>query len=329
MTQIPVALGPDRPTYGASLTITGFVPSRDAGVPLTLQFRQHRGRWSSVTNGRSGQGGLYRFVVPALRSGAVRVIISGTDGDRRLGTGSATHALRLEPLLQVRGVRGSLLRTSRATVTGQLRGAGPKRLVTLQRRSNGRWYTIARSRTVGDGKFWLRWLPRIAGRGELRVRFPGDSDLAAADALVAWTGRHGLLGAVGRVVVGPNANRPGHPLTARIMRFIGMMSRVFGAPLAVTTGTNHSEWTTSGAVSDHFSGNAADFGLWANHYQGDRIAAAALVVAGLSPADALARARRGGLIDVVRNGLRVQVIWKTWLGGNHFNHVHVGVRPVG
>jgi hypothetical protein len=113
-----------------------------------------------------------------------------------------------------------------------------------------------------------------------------------------------------------------------MMWFIGMMSRVFGAPLDVTTGTNHSTWTSTGGISDHISGNAADFGLWANHAQGDRIAAAALVVAGLSPGDALARARRGGLINVVRNGLRVQVIWKTWMGGNHFTHVHVGVRPV-
>jgi hypothetical protein len=229
----------------------------------------------------------------------------------------------------VHGVRGSILRTSRAIVAGQLRGAGPRRLVILQRRTNGRWYSVARSRTVGDGKFWLRWLPRVAGRGELRVRFPGDTDLAAAQALVAWTGPGGLLGAVGRVIVRPGANLPGRPMTARLMRFIGMMSRVFGAPLAVTTGTNHSEWTSSGAVSDHFSGNAADFGLWANRGQGDRIAAAALVVAGLSPADALARARRGGLINVIRNGVRVQVIWKTWLGGDHFTHVHVGVRPVG
>jgi hypothetical protein len=28
----------------------------------------------------------------------------------------------------------------------------------------------------------------------------------------------------------------------------------------------------------------------------------------------------------VRTGLRIQIIWKTYEGGDHFDHVHVGVR---
>jgi hypothetical protein len=26
------------------------------------------------------------------------------------------------------------------------------------------------------------------------------------------------------------------------------------------------------------------------------------------------------------NGHRVQILWKTMTGGNHFNHVHIGVK---
>ena len=35
---------------------------------------------------------------------------------------------------------------------------------------------------------------------------------------------------------------------------------------------------------------------------------------------------RGGVLTVRQNGYRVQLLWRTNVGGNHFNHVHVGVR---
>lgn len=35
---------------------------------------------------------------------------------------------------------------------------------------------------------------------------------------------------------------------------------------------------------------------------------------------------RGGNLERVQNGYRVQLLYKTNIGGNHFNHVHVGIR---
>ena len=35
---------------------------------------------------------------------------------------------------------------------------------------------------------------------------------------------------------------------------------------------------------------------------------------------------RGGNLRVNTRGYRVQLLWRTNIGGNHFNHVHVGVR---
>jgi hypothetical protein len=35
---------------------------------------------------------------------------------------------------------------------------------------------------------------------------------------------------------------------------------------------------------------------------------------------------RGGVLNRSINGYRVQLIYRTNVGGNHFNHVHVGVR---
>ena len=35
---------------------------------------------------------------------------------------------------------------------------------------------------------------------------------------------------------------------------------------------------------------------------------------------------RGGVLEVTSGGFRCQVLWRTNVGGNHFNHVHFGVR---
>jgi hypothetical protein len=35
---------------------------------------------------------------------------------------------------------------------------------------------------------------------------------------------------------------------------------------------------------------------------------------------------RGGVLNARCNGYRVQLLYRTNIGGNHFNHVHVGVR---
>jgi 3D (Asp-Asp-Asp) domain-containing protein/lysophospholipase L1-like esterase len=151
----------------------------------------------------------------------------------------------------------------------------------------------------------------------------------------------GLAGAggTGQIEFAPGANRPGAEPTADLKRQLGLVAGIYGKKIVVTTGTNHNQFTTSGSVSDHWAGNAADIGSAANGFpiaglgqaggNGDKIAAAAMVAAGVSPARAVAQARAGGLCNVVHGGFRWQIIWKTIgaaLGGNHTNHVHIGVR---
>jgi hypothetical protein len=109
----------------------------------------------------------------------------------------------------------------------------------------------------------------------------------------------------------------------------------------LTTGTNHSQYTVDGNVSDHYAGNAGDFGAAANHFgtddaqpgqpvpRGDELATVMFIVAGIDPARARAWALAGGLrnVDFAFQGrpVRLQVIWKTSQGGNHHNHVHGGL----
>ena len=141
-------------------------------------------------------------------------------------------------------------------------------------------------------------------------------------------------GGSGTFAVTPDANLPGRPLTAAMTAFIGHMAAFYNGRLVVTAGTNHDQFTIGGNVSDHFTGNAVDFGMVLNHGTddgpvGDRIAAAAFLAAGLPRDEAAARASAGGTQTIVSNGLRIQIIWKidTPQVGNHHDHVHVGVGP--
>jgi hypothetical protein len=139
-------------------------------------------------------------------------------------------------------------------------------------------------------------------------------------------------GKLGKVLVGPNANLPGHPITQMTLDYVARMAAMLGKPIVITTGTNHSKFTVDGKISDHFSGHAADIGMVANGGTddspvGDAIMTCALRQAGVPKDQAKRQAFAGGLFTLTHKGQRIQCIWKTNEGGNHHNHVHVGVRP--
>lgn len=136
----------------------------------------------------------------------------------------------------------------------------------------------------------------------------------------------------GKVIIAAGANKPGQAIQKMTLDFIAAMAASIGKPIIVTTGTNHNKMTANGNISDHFSGHAVDIGMHANGGTddspvGDRIMKAACLLAGDSEAGASAKAKSGGLFNFTHNSQRIQCIWKTKIGGNHHNHVHVGVRP--
>src|SRR3989440_929440 len=137
---------------------------------------------------------------------------------------------------------------------------------------------------------------------------------------------------VGRVIIAPDANKAGQQIQPMTLKYVERMAAFLHRPITITTGTNHNKLTVNGNVSDHFSGHAADIGMAGNAGTpdgpvGDRIMEAALVLAGVPAATARAEAQAGGLFNNTRNNMRIQCIWKTNVGGNHHDHVHVGVRP--
>lgn len=139
----------------------------------------------------------------------------------------------------------------------------------------------------------------------------------------------------GKVEIAAGADRAGVSLQAPVKSFLARVSGALGQPVKVTTGSNHNRMTTSGNVSDHWDGNAADLGMGGDartsksvSRKGDAVAARAIQVAsGMSYAKSLALARKGGIHNFNTKQGRVQIIWKTLEGGDHYNHVHVGVNP--
>ena len=138
-----------------------------------------------------------------------------------------------------------------------------------------------------------------------------------------------LPGPKGKVTLAPGADRPGIPTQEPVLDFLARVAGVAERPLVITTGSSHSRYTSSGHVSDHWVGMAADLGSVANGFElngsgGTRIAAAGLHAAGVSEAEAWRLANAGGGHDVCYRGWRVQVIWRT---GDHYDHIHIGLRP--
>lgn len=124
----------------------------------------------------------------------------------------------------------------------------------------------------------------------------------------------------GKVVIAPDADRPGAKLNPQVVSFVSQISAISGKPLVIGTGTRHSQRTVSGKVSDHWHGNAAD--IPASGKGLIRIGQAALIAAGADPA--WARKQRGGLYNI---GGR-QIIFNTSGKGvgDHTGHLHVSGR---
>lgn len=145
----------------------------------------------------------------------------------------------------------------------------------------------------------------------------------------AGPGALALPGTRGEVTVAALANAPGRPIHRELLEFLTGVAGIAGRALVVTTGTNHSLHTSSGRISDHVLGLAADFGSVANRFPvgggfGTRLAAAGLRAAGLPEREAFRLAQAGGGHNVCHRGRRVQVIWRT---GGHQDHVHIGLKP--
>lgn len=130
------------------------------------------------------------------------------------------------------------------------------------------------------------------------------------------------------VEIRPGADRQGTPTNPTVKMFAAGMSALMGGKtVTIGTGSNHSQMTASGNVSDHWTGNAMDIpvGL-TGQLSGDMVATAALTLAGVK--NAAQTARGGGIHNITPTagpfkGKRIQIIWRA---PDHYDHVHVGIQ---
>lgn len=95
--------------------------------------------------------------------------------------------------------------------------------------------------------------------------------------------------------------------------------------LVPTSQKRDTKMTSSGNTSDHWVGskNAYAYDLGGSVSEMDRAARAITQRLGIPY-------KSGPLVAAVtRNGLRYQILYRTNVGGNHFNHIHIGVKRVG
>jgi hypothetical protein len=188
---------------------------------------------------------------------------------------------------------------------------------------------------IGGPNAFQSILPEDPGAGIARTvealqRITGKTETPGVESPSAQTSPGSLnlpTNVRGKVTVAPGANRAGVGLQKPLMSFLGALSHHAGA-IHIGTGTNHNRMTLSGNVSDHWDGNAADLPMPVDSRQGDLMAAHAISLAGGIPFQkALQLAERGGVFNFETKAGRVQILWKTMVGGNHHNHVHIGLNP--
>lgn len=106
-------------------------------------------------------------------------------------------------------------------------------------------------------------------------------------------------------------------------RIIPFSQRAHRMGLKTTSAKRATRNTTSGNMSDHFAGNK---GATARDWAGPPEHMDALA---RSIASALGvKNFRGGVLNINRGGFRYQLLWKTNVGGNHYDHVHLGVKKL-
>lgn len=286
---------------------------------------------STVTPGTPGSpgagpsGGGSRYPL-AQRGKIIGVPYQGT---HTLGNWQSDNAVDIAVPVGTKvlsSVNGRVVKVNRAHAgdTGRFGGIA----VTLQGPSRGIFYTHLSAASVRVGQTVSRG--QVIGRsgsanGVAHLHY-GISNGDPRELINRGSGSGGVPSGGGRVRVAAGANRPGVNVRPVVTRFLSQAAGIAGIPITITTGTNHNRMTTTGNVSDHWDGHAGDIAVPVDSRRGDVIAAAVLMAAGVPRGRAVQMARHGGAFTLHHGGHRIQIIWKSYVGGNHHDHVHVGIR---
>jgi Mannosyl-glycoprotein endo-beta-N-acetylglucosaminidase len=124
-------------------------------------------------------------------------------------------------------------------------------------------------------------------------------------------------------IAGKGMDRGGVRTNPAVFQSVARIAQIYGKPLTIGTGSNHREFVNndpSGHRSDHWFGEAADIPMTGAALT--RLGQDALIMAGMSPAEA--RKQKGGVFNV--GGYNI--LFNTTVGGNHYNHLHIGLGRI-
>lgn len=145
-------------------------------------------------------------------------------------------------------------------------------------------------------------------QGEVSCRLVGTQSAPLALGNIDWTDTSGPWGGAKKFA----------DLAAQIARRHGC---------TVVSAKRSTEATLSGGVSDHWVGAthsyAVDLDACDLSFPGGAADQAARDIAA-----AFDLPGHTGVISAYRGRYRIQLLWQTYVGGNHYNHVHVGVRNI-
>ena len=268
-----------------------------AAKHMAQYLRQYGGDWAkALTAYNAGPGAVGGSLPSETRNYIATILGGGSAKAGRLGSGGG----------------GSSLQMSSPAVAPS---GDPRKLALADLLSKS-----------NPNSFLVKVLRQQGGEQGPMVKGVLDSmPVVTARAAAAQGGGGGgrtFTGGKGKVVVAPGANRAGVGLTRPVLDFDAQLAAIAGHAIHVGTGTNHNRMTTTGNVSDHWDGHATD--IPSSGAALTRLGQQALIVAGMDPKKA--RQQRGGVFNLNRGGHRIQIIFNSNVGGNHYNHLHVGVR---
>jgi hypothetical protein len=171
-------------SYGDDVVLEGATAADEAGHTVALEFEPRRSSgWRQLASTTVRGDGRFRLAAPVAESGAVRAldVTSGSLTPFVAGHGTPSGAPTSNPVpiqvaarLRVRGHQIAVLGGQTVEVRGRLLPAAAGRKVSLQAQDAGAWHTLATARTRAGGRFVLRYVPGLATREKIRVRFGGD-----------------------------------------------------------------------------------------------------------------------------------------------------------
>ena len=173
-----ITSAPRKVAFGKPVVIRGRVVDGTTGNEVALQRRTSAG-WTEIRTGAVDAELKFRFRLKGFRKSA-RYRVRHTESTGALpiaaiptSTTSDGVRVRMEPKLTVRVRPGRVMAGRAVRVSGRLRPHSAGRRVTIRRRADGGWKTVARPR-VKSGRYAARFSVSQSSRSRVKVVFRGD-----------------------------------------------------------------------------------------------------------------------------------------------------------